>query len=71
MNDQLSAVMGDNRTYIQGLQARELVWRTLAAAVVTLVEQWNGRDGLVTGVEVTGEVDALTPVQPGARLGYM
>jgi signal transduction histidine kinase len=59
INDQLSAVMADIRTYILGLQIRELTEQALTAALTAMVEHWDGRDGLAVSVEIQGEVDAL------------
>jgi signal transduction histidine kinase len=50
--DQLSRVIGDNRSYIQGLPARELAGRQLGEGLSALIEEVNEWGGVsVTWVE--------------------
>jgi signal transduction histidine kinase len=55
VSDHMSKVIVDIRTYIQGLRARELEGRLLGEGLSALVNEVNGRSGLIALWEVAGD----------------
>ncbi len=60
VNDQLSAVIADVRTYIQGLRARELEGRLLPDGIGTLVQEFNAHAGVAVTWAVDGTIFRLS-----------
>ena len=66
--DQLSDVIVDVRTYIQGLRARELQGRMLDEGLAALVREINGRGELPVDVRVAGSPYRVPDEQANAVL---